>query len=143
MKELFYAALVLLMGVFLTYTGCSERRDQSKLEKYGIEVQSQPLEGYTERKKAGVTVGYTINPQFTANNGGAYKCHGSVEESTIKALENNPIVTVRYLGTDPDVCQIKEASSESFSNWLVILLGIGLMGGAAAFVYNALTAQRG
>lgn len=144
MKEMLMAALVLLMGLWLSVVSLGTNRDQSRLAKYGVEVQSAPLEGYTERKKGGVTVDYRIKAAFTAKNGGHGNCWGSVDKAMIDRLKENPVVTVRYLPTDPnlEVCQVMGATSESGTSWFLILLGLVLTLGSAAFMYNRWSVQR-
>lgn len=140
MKEIFFALLVLLGGVVLFIEANGDRRDQASVQANGIDVMSEPLEGYTIRKKAGVTIGYDLRANFKTTSGASHTCSGSVKKETIDRLEGAPMIKVRYLAQDPKVCSLEGEEAGSF--WFVTLLSLGLIIGSIAYIYNRMTIAR-
>lgn len=140
MKEIIFALIVLFGGVFLLIEANSDRRDQASVQANGIDVMSEPLDGYTIRKKRGVTIGYDLRANFKTTTGAAYTCFGGVEKETIDRLEGAPIIKVRYLARDPSICKLE---GEKAGNFLfVTLLALGLIVGSIAYIYNRMTLAR-
>ncbi len=140
MKEIFFALLVLLGGVVLFIEANGDRRDQASVQANGIDVMSEPLEGYTMRKKAGVTIGYDLRANFKTTSGASHTCSGSVKKEIIDRLEGAPMIKVRYLAQDPNVCSLEGEEAGSF--WFVTLLSLGLIIGSIAYIYNRMTIAR-
>lgn len=134
MKEKFFAGIICILGIFLALEGCSERSDQAKLAERGIEVMSQPITGYTQRTKRGVTTGYEVSPIFQTTTGQTYTCHGNVSESTINQLQHNPVIKIKYLLNDPSICAVDHAETNGV--WFAILIGLGMALGSVAYIYN-------
>ncbi len=140
MKEIFFALLVLVGGVVLFIEANGDRRDQASVKAHGIDVMSEPIEGYTVRKKAGVTIGYNLTANFKTTSGASHRCSGSVEKQTIDRLQGAPVIKVRYLAQDPQVCSLEGEEAGSF--WFVTLLSLGLIVGSIAYIYNRMTIPR-
>ncbi|XID74969.1 hypothetical protein ACF3NA_10800 [Alkanindiges sp. WGS2144] len=140
MKAILGALVVLILGLFLLMQGCSERRDNKNLATQGIEVISEPLDGYTERRKAGVVIGYSVAPDFKTRNGERYHCSGEVSKEVIDRLQGFPVIKVRYLPGKPSVCSVEGEKTGEL--WFVILLGLGLIIGSLAYAYNQWTLPR-
>lgn len=140
MKTIALSVIILIMGIFLLTEGCSERRDNQRLASYGVEVTSEPLANYTERRKGGMVIGYSVSPDFKTQQGEQYHCSGEVSKEVIDDLQGNPVIKVRYLPGKPSVCSVEgEKTSEL---WLVILLGLGMIIGSIAYAYNQWTVPR-
>lgn len=140
MKEIIFALLVLFGGVVLFIEVNGDRRDQASVQANGIDVMSEPLEGYTVRKKAGVTIGYDLRANFKTTSGASHICSGSVKKETIDRLESVQMIKVRYLAQDPKVCSLEGEEAGSF--WFITLISLGLIIGAIAYVYNRVTLAR-
>jgi hypothetical protein len=140
MKEIFFALLVLFGGVVLLVEANNDRRDQASVKTNGIDVISEPLEGYTIRKKAGVAIGYDLRANFKTTTGASHTCFGSVQKDTIDRLEGAPTIKVRYLAQDPDICSLEGEEKGSF--WFVTLISLGLIIGSIAYIYNRMTVAR-
>ena len=140
MKAFALSVIVLIMGIFLLTQGCSDRRDNQRLASYGVEVMSEPLADYTERRKGGVVIGYSVRPDFKTQQGQQYHCSGEVSKETIDQLQGNPVIKVRYLPQKPSVCSVDGEKTGGL--WLVILLGLGLIIGSIAYGYNQWTLPR-
>lgn len=134
MKENLIAGFLLLVGLFLAVNAFNESRDRSKLDARGIDVISEPLDGYTERRKAGVVIGYSVSPHYKAQNGQTYTCSGNVDKGVIDSLQGLPVIKVRYLATKPQVCYVNGA--ETSGVWFVMLMGMIMILGSGAYIYN-------
>ena len=137
MKEILVSICILVLGMWLSFSAFGDYRSHARLETQGIDVMSQPLEKYTEKTKAGITVGYNVSPEFITQSGGSYSCYGNVDKGIIDHLQGLPIIKVRYLPNDPSVCSIEGA--EKNGAWFLILLGIAMAIGSALFIYNRST----
>lgn len=134
MKENLIAGFVLLMGLFLAVTAFNDSRDRSKLDARGIDIISEPLDGYTERRKAGVVIGYSVSPRYKTQNGQTYTCSGNVDKEVVDRLQGFPVIKVRYLATKPQVCYVDGA--ETSGVWFLMLISIVMTLGSGAYIYN-------
>lgn len=134
MKEILMAGLIFILGLWLTCIAFGEHRDYAKLDTQGIDVMSEPLDGYTKHTKAGVTTGYSIYPKFQTQNGESHSCSGNVDQEIVDHLQALPIIKVRYLSIDPSICRVDGADTKGV--WFIMLIGIGMVLGSAAYIYN-------
>lgn len=134
MKEIIMALIVLFGGATLSISTFNDFRENSKLEKQGIEVMSEVLNEYTENTKNGKIQNYTISPAFKVQSGGSYTCHATVNEGVINQLKVNGIIKIRYLLIDPSICAVE--GEEQRDGWFVMIIGIGIILGSIAYIYN-------
>lgn len=136
-ENIFYAIIALIFGIVSIYNGINDYLNHSKLNNSTAQVISEPMTNYTEKTKYGIAVGYEIDPAFTPiGSNTTYKCHALVEKETIDQLQNNPVVTIRYIAEDPSICQV-DGEAESNLSWFMPLIGIILTLGSIAYIYNA------
>ncbi len=124
-------------GLYFINEGYHEHSRFSKLEKLGINVMSEPLEGYTENKRNGTTEDYSIYPIFKDDKGNTYKCSGQVDKPIIDSMQENPVIEIRYLADDPYTCQIKGADTRG--TWMEFGLGMVMTLVSSVFLFNALS----
>lgn len=136
-----YTVFAILVGVSLLILGYNQHTDDSELRKFGVEVWSEPIYGFSKNVQEGKPTTYTITPQFKTKSGASYNCVGEIASSTVDQLKNsNRKIKIRYLSNNPRNCIMEGANGRN--TWVVTLIGAFLTLFGIAYLYQLIANRR-